>query len=375
MKWEHLTFDQRKVISNMLASRKKLYEIAHALDKDPTSISKEIKRNRVKCKVGYHTNKVCIELDRYPFVCNNCKNKYYDCPFSQYKYDAKKADEKAKIRLVHSRTGLNIEQNEFEILNNVIKEGVDRKESIYHILKSNDSIKVSVPTIYRWINQKKLSTQRMDLPFAVKYKKRRNLKKYDYPNNNIDRSNRTYLDYLDYRRNSPGMFGIQMDFLGRIITDSNIILTLVIPELQFIYLRLINKPNSFKVKDVFDKLEESLGINDFAKIFPSILTDRDPCFSNFLELEVSPSTGEKRTSVYYCDSFRSTQKANVENFNKQLRQFFKKGKSIDHITDEDVKQVNKIMISYKKNSLSGKSPEEAFIKIYGSNTLNKLFDY
>ncbi len=74
MKWEHLTFDQRKVISNMLASRKKLYEIAHALDKDPTSISKEIKRNRVKCKDGYHTNKVCIELDRYPFVCNNCKN-------------------------------------------------------------------------------------------------------------------------------------------------------------------------------------------------------------------------------------------------------------------------------------------------------------
>lgn len=94
-------------------------------------------------------------------------------------------------------------KEEFDYLDNVIKNGVNNKESIYHIVKSNPDISVSVPTVYRYINEKKLTTQRMDLPYAVTYKKRKQNKKYDYSNNKIDRSNRTYLDYLVFKREHP----------------------------------------------------------------------------------------------------------------------------------------------------------------------------
>ena len=47
MKGEHLNFDQRKIINSCFSQNKKLCEIAALLDMDPTSVSKEIKRNRI----------------------------------------------------------------------------------------------------------------------------------------------------------------------------------------------------------------------------------------------------------------------------------------------------------------------------------------
>ena len=59
-------------------------------------------------------------------------------------------------------------------------------------------------------------------------------KKYDYSNNNIDRSNHTFLDYLAFRRSYPGKFSIQMDFLGSIKSNSKDILTLIILGIHFV---------------------------------------------------------------------------------------------------------------------------------------------
>lgn len=48
--WKHLTFEQRKVISNGISYNYKLKEIAETLGFDPTRISKEVKRNRESIK-------------------------------------------------------------------------------------------------------------------------------------------------------------------------------------------------------------------------------------------------------------------------------------------------------------------------------------
>ena len=46
--FKHITFEQRKVILSMINSKHKLKEIGEALNLDPTSISKEVKRNRIR---------------------------------------------------------------------------------------------------------------------------------------------------------------------------------------------------------------------------------------------------------------------------------------------------------------------------------------
>ena len=53
MKWEHLNIEKRKIISHLISQKKKLCEIAEMLNMDPTSISKEVKRNRYLSCPGY----------------------------------------------------------------------------------------------------------------------------------------------------------------------------------------------------------------------------------------------------------------------------------------------------------------------------------
>lgn len=164
-----------------------------------------------------------------------------------------------------------------------------------------------------------------------------------------------------------------MDFLGAIKASSANILTLSIPELHFVLLFKTKKHSYKDVMIVLNKLEDSLGIEDFKRVFPYILADRDPLFSNFEALEFSYNTGEERTHIFYCDAFCSAQKGNVENMNKQLRIYFPKKASIDNYSKEDIKMINMRLNQRRLPSLSGSTPEEAFIKVYGLDSYNKLF--
>ena len=371
MKWEHINILQRKAIASGLSKHKSLKEIAEITNLDPTSISKEISRNRIKTYKGKKINDVCKKILRFPKCCNGCNKKYQGCEFDKYEYKAEVAQEKADRRLINSRVGINVSEEEFNNIDKTVKEGIANKESIYHIVKSNEGMP-STPTIYRWIREKKLTTTWMDLPYAKTYKKRKKNEKYAYSNNKIDRSGRTFVSYLEHRRHFPGEYTVQMDFLGSIISDSKCILTLTIPELHFVIIKLFDSPNSEKIVSMFNEFEEGLGIHNFNLIFPSILTDRDPCFSNYYGIEFSHLTGEQRCKVFYCDSYRSSQKGNVENMNKQLRKYFPKGKSIDYLNEGKVSEINDIIISQKVASLGGLSPKEVFESIYGSKLLNLL---
>lgn len=369
---KHLNEDQRRMILSMLCKKMKLVEIADLLEMDPSSISKEIQRNRVLTKKGVQ-DKVCKHTLRFPYVCNACAKKYSMCPFNQYKYDSHTAQRSADTRLVSTRQGLNMTDEEYRHLDKTIKEGVAEGQSIYHIVKHHGDINTSVPTVYRLINTQQLSTKRIDLPYAVKYKKRKSLKQYEYKENSrIDRSQRTYLDFLAFQYAHPGLFHVQMDFLGSIHADKKSILTLTIPGLHYVLLFLVESPTGQKVIEIFDQLESILGTKQFAQLFPYMLTDRDFCFSQFNRIEASLFTQQLRTHLFYCDSFNSSQKANVEQMNKQLRKFFPKGKSIDHLSKAHVNEFSQIINRSRIASLAGATPNEALAKLYGNECLDRL---
>ena len=377
MKFEHINFEQRKIINNQITRFKATaVDIGNLLGVDPSSVSKEVKRNRIVSKEASSNiiNPICKRTLRFPYVCNSCHDKY-TCRYKQYRYEATAAQKQADYNLVATRRGINLTKEEFDVLDRKIKDGVLNKQSVYHIIKSNEELSVSVSTVYRLINNHLLTTSKMDLPYACTYKKRKKqIKEYEYnENRKIDRSNRTFIDYLAFIHDRPNTFTTQMDFLGSIRSDSNSILSLIIVELHFVILFIINNKNSSKIKEQFNYLEQQLGTTFFKKVFPVILTDRDPSFSDFLAIEHSPVSGEERTRVFYCDAFNSNQKATVENINKQLRQFFPKKQSVDSYTNDDMK-VHMMNINNRKvSSLSGFSPNEAFVKLYGLAILEKLY--
>ncbi len=369
----HLTFENRKLIASMLAHKKKCKEIAEAIGCDPTTISKEIKKHRVISKEGKEKKFLCKKLDRFPFVCSDCPYKYTSFVFTQLRYNAEYAQSKYEYILHTSRKGINLTKEEYENLNERLKEGLKNKKSVYAIVKGSN-VDISVPTVYRYITTNKVDIKKMDLPYAVTYKKRKKqIKEYDYPINIVDRSNRTYLDYLSYIKSHINEMTVQMDFLGSIKTDSKSILTLIIPEIHFVFLFIIKNRTASKVVDVFNLLEHILGYEIFCEIFPSILTDRDPCFSSIKEIEFSMELGLQRTYLFFCDAFKSNQKASVENMNKQLRKYFPKKLSIDEYSQEQVWNIAKAINESPLFSLDGHSPKQAFEKLFGNETYDKLF--
>ena len=157
------------------------------------------------------------------------------------------------------------------------------------------------------------------------------------------------------------------------MSDNNTILSFILPNLQFVILSLIKNPNQEKVIAFFDNLEEKIGIDAFIELFPVILTDRDPNFTDIDGICFSKITGEERCKLFFCDSYVSNQKPNVENLNKQLRLFFPKGKSIDKFTIQDIKNINLALLTRPLKSLDSFTPKEAFIKVFDEDLFNKLF--
>jgi len=372
--WKHLNLENRKTISSGIAHNYKLIEISNLVCRDPRAISKEVKRNKISANGIDEPYSECVKLKRWPYVCTSkCNLKYQKCPYNKLKYDAKKADEMAKEKLINSRKGIDVSEEEFSKLDKVIKNGVDDNKSIYQItIENKDSINKSVTTLYRYINKGYLTTRRIDLPYAVKYKKRNYNKKYEYSDNKIDRSNHTYLDYLAFMHKHPGINVWQLDFLGAIKTDSKNILSFILPNVHFTILDIINNPNSELVVKFFDDLEKIIGTQAFIDLIPVILTDRDPCFSDIDGICFSKITGEERCKLFFCDSYTSNQKPNVENINKQIRKFFPKGKSIQQHTKETVRKNNIILLNTPIRSLDGYTPQEAFKTVYGEDLYYKI---
>lgn len=373
-KWKHINFEQRKTIASAIAHKMKVKDIGELLELDPTGISREVKRNRIIVEPIKQINDICPSLKRWPHVCTGCKKRYQECPYNKFIYNAKNAQKLADYNLKASRRGLDITSDDFKRLDNIIKTGVDNNKSIYQIkIENNNVIDKSVTTLYRYINKGYLTTSRMDLPYAVKYKKRKHNKKYDYSNNKIDRTGHTYIDYLAFIHKHPGIYVWQLDFLGSIKTDSKSILSLILPILQFTLIDIINKPDSKKVVEFFDKLEEKIGIDNFKQLIPAILTDRDPCFSDIDGICFSKITGEERCKLFFCDPYVSNQKPNVENINKQLRLFFPKKTSIDKYSKKDIKQINYTLLNKPLKSLDSYTSKDAFIEVFDENLFNKLF--
>lgn len=54
------------------------------------------------------------------------------------------------------------------------KKGIDEKKSIYQIkIENNNIIDKSITTLYRYVNKDYLSKKKIDLPYAVKLKKKK----------------------------------------------------------------------------------------------------------------------------------------------------------------------------------------------------------
>lgn len=414
---KHLTLQERLTIESELWRGSSFKKIALIINKDCTTISKEVKKhitiketgskgksvnncihrnectkkiictnfciqrhqNRY-CKYCRKCNKNCSEfkfekcnkIDKPPYVCNGCKN-YYSCRLTKHIYDGAISYKEYLEKFKESRSGITINEKELKNLNNILVPLIKEQGQSIHqaIINNEDKIMWSDKTIYKLIDLGLLKVRNIDLPRKVRYRERRKNNKNFYKVDKKCLENRRYEDFLNFLENNPDTSIVQMDTVEGTKGDK-VLLTIHFVNCSFM-LAFIRKTNdSQSVIDIFNNIKEIVGIDKFKQLFPVILTDNGSEFSNPTKIEFDDKTGEQRTNIFYCHPSSPFEKGSCEVNHELLRRILPKGESFEELTQEDINIIMSHINSYKRKKLNNESPHSIFSKMYGKNTIQKL---
>ena len=236
-KHEKIDPQDRQRIEELLNEGAPCKVIAECLGKNPTSISREVKRNRVdkpavskskfmrnpcdkrvactkrglcarrgckrlcaKCEVIFCHDRCeeffawsCTKTKRWPFVCNRCIL-YTTCPQQRFAYLAKRAQRISEVRASAARVGIHADLSQLACAHEIILPLLERGQSPYHIwIHHRGELGFSLATLYAYVNAGLFGSARMRLPRAVKFKIR---KSNTALKDKRDFAGRTFDDYL-----------------------------------------------------------------------------------------------------------------------------------------------------------------------------------
>ena len=358
-KHKHLTLSDRNDIQLGLECGETFKAIGQSILKDPTTVSKEVKRNRQVRESTCH-NLPCPLLDKAPFVCNGCPKRRQNCGYKKIFYLAKQAQKQYEQTLVEYREGTPLNSKTFWDMDKVISDGVKKGQHIYHILKTHN-LDVSSSTVYRHIRKGYLSIAPIDLARAVKFKERRKSKLPSIPKE--AKKGRSYEDFQNYLSLNQLNSWLEMDtVLGRM--GGKVLLTFNLSFCNFIFARLLDNKTALEVTKHLYDIKNTLhqADKDFFQLFLVILTDNGGEFARVDDIEMDVR-GESK--LFFCDPNRSDQKGRIEKNHTLIRDILPKGTSFDNLTQEDINLVCSHVNSVKRAALNGKSAYELFAFTYG----------
>lgn len=374
-KYKHLSFEDRCTIQEYLNYGYNFTEIANRLNKNRTTISKEVYRNRFLRNRSNSNNIFCYRTSKAPYVCNGCPN-INSCRKQRYSYDASVAHNNYKYSLKNTRSSIHITNDQIASINDVISPlMIHKHHSVNQVyINHSDLLPFSKSTFYRYIDSGILNVRNIDLQRKVKYKVK---KEYDYTREKVDTSikvGRFYTNFKDYMEFHPTASIVEMDTVigTRGGKGGKCFLTLLFRQFNFMLIYLLPYKKSEYVTKVFLDLKEILGKDEFQRLFEVILTDNGTEFSDPESIEIDIKSGEKISSVFYCDPNCSWQKGSIEKNHEYIRYILPKGTSFAGLNQNDCYKLASHINSTPRLSLNNQSPFEAAFKYIGEDNIKLL---
>ena len=396
----HLTESHRIKIEHYLNENYSYRKIAELLNVNVSTISREVKRNIRTYSISNHMvivecihkdncerlkgsskSKMCSincpdyelrKCDRFSTknakpVCNSCPNNA-KCKLARKKYIANVANNKYELRII-LRPKIRITQEQFDFINKLFSEKMTKGQSISVIYQNHkDEIMVSENTVRNYLKRGLLKSNQLDMIrprfTANKSVKRRVIKNVDLLNG------RTYEDYINYTKEKDVLI-VQLDTVVGKLVDNKKILTIHWPSFHFQIGILLEKLSPAFVNNALMDLKNKLGLETYKILFQVILTDNGIEFSLLDEIE-NDENGELITKVFFCDSYKSSQKGSCERNHEFIRYVLPKGVSFDNLNQKDVDLIFSHINSTPRNSLGFKTPFELFKTAFGIEALRIL---
>ena len=399
---KHLNLSDRINIEKGLNNNDSFATIAKVVQKDPTTISKEVrKHSKVKEYKGYantpcEANKdkhspcmlkhvcgdlecdricrqcpkqrcsdiceayrpqQCPKLSKAPYVCNGC-GKRVNCMMEKKIYSSKYADDCYRETLSSSREGINQTPESIQKMNDILTPLIQKGQSIAHIYATHaEDLGCSKRTTYTYIDAGVFDVRNIDLRRKVKYKKRKKA-------TNTSAKNRAYRvghNYEDFQKRiekDPDVSIVEMDCVEGKAEGHKVLLTFTFRRTNLMLIFLLDSQTQEEVLSVFSFLEAELGTDLFKHLFEVILTDGGSEFSDRTGMETSSDGKTQRTTVYYCDPYSFWQKGCCEKNHEYIRYVRKKGSSFDDLDQDKVTLLANHINNTKRDSLNRHSPFE-----------------
>ena len=374
MNKKHFTFTERVKLEyrlnlNIDCSAIKL---ANDLDKSRNAIYYELRTYTTEYdskakRINGRDDYICPTLEHFPFCCNGCAKTL--CSHRCKEYRAYEADKKANSLLSSSRVDTKRRKNAIKILNNSVCPLINNGASIEVAKNSVNNCDLSSSTIRRYIEKGLVNSKRHNLPRAVRFRVKKEYK-YNLPalSANI-LYGRTYEDYKKYVEAYPKSKVVQLDSVIGKANDKKAILTIFFTNSKLQIGRLYDRKHQNTV-NVMRKIYKT-GIDNGVKLFDVVLADNGSEFKDLYKLEKDEDQNQI-CKVFYCDPYRSCQKAECEKNHVFFRRIVPKGKTFANFLQEDIDIIFSHINSYPRASLKNKSPYDLFALEYKTIILSLL---
>lgn len=320
MSYTHFTLDERKYLQKLLSEGLSFRKIASILERSPSTISREVRRNRAKYKP---------------------KRK----PDNPYWYNHWRAQTLYILRRRQQhRRAFQPESREWNYIVNGLKNfwSPELICARWHLMYP-DTKPLHYSTIYRYVYRNEFPN------IQAKTNLRRRGKRMQTRNANYNtiQPDRIIPEW-------PPEIRLRLrigDWEGDTVYGSpgkGLLVTLVDRKSRFARIGLLKCRNAEETRSVIERLLQDLPVE-------SISLDNGSEFAQFHEMEENLNT-----LVYFAEPHKPWQRGTNENTNDMIRFFFPKGFNFTTVTDEDVQAVEDLLNNRPRKCLGGRTPAEVF---------------
>lgn len=320
--YTHFTLSERKCLQKLLSEGKSFREIAAILERSPSSVSREVNRNRTKGKPKVKSDNTF----RYNFwraqnlyICRRRDKRYSVLrpETSAWDFIVEKLNKHWSPEMICSRWNL--------------------------FFASHEQQTLCVSTIYRYIKQNKLPH------IAPKTHLRRRGKQYCNRriNYNAIHPERIIPQWDDTIRQRLRIGDWEGDTVYGAV-GKGLLVTLVDRRSRFLCATIIRSRQADKTREAIVKCLRGLPVH-------SISLDNGTEFSEFRLLQE-----ELHTDVYFAEPHKPWQRGTNENTNDILRFYFPKGYNFHELSEESLQKVVDEINNKPRKCLGWRSPSEVF---------------
>ena len=352
-KFKHLTPEDRISIEILHTAGFNNAFIGAFVGKDRSSIKREIDKN-------------AIEI----WDINSTKSPYKEKKQINIKYySSEKAQKNAEENKLKNRKKCKLDRYpnlKWAVVALLKEKNIDYSPDVIANLSKEGKIKdaetsIGTNAIYRAVKARKYGLTINDLPHGRGYFKKQNNNPHTQTKEINERKKEISIEVMPEEiKNKETDTHFEGDsVVGVAKGRHNTLITLVNTASQFLLIRRSENKTGQATVDVLDKIEEE--IPELWKIMETLLLDNGIEFSKIEEMMASVKDKEKkRFQVYFTHPYASYERGCNENKNRLIRRYFKKGKLVEDLSDEDILNIARKINNMPRKALGYRTPLEVF---------------